>query len=368
MSHEIRTPLNAILGFSEVVKNEVLSIEIQKEYLNHISSSGTILLKLIGDILDISKIDEGKLELIKESYYFKESIKSAILPYKYKSNEKGLTFELEVDNEIPDLLIGDAHRLNQTIINLIGNAIKFTKKGGINVNIHKVKEQDKTVSIQFTVTDTGIGIPKEKHQTIFNTFSQADNTIVREFGGSGLGLSIVKELVSLMGSTVNIVSPVMTDSEEGGSAFSFTIDLEIDPEKRTVAGNNKFVITQVLPISVLVVEDNLVNQRLAKAVLKKMVLNIDFAGNSVEAIEKFKTNNYSIVFMDVQMPVMDGYEATRFIRRELKSEVPILGLTANVFKEDIENCFKSGMDGYLGKPYTERQMYDIIHNWVVKKK
>lgn len=370
MSHEIRTPLNAILGFTSILKKEDTTQETREEYLNHISSSGTLLLKLIGDILDLSKIEEGKLELTTETFFFKEVILSGIMPYKFKVNEKGLDFELTFDNNVPHYVKGDAHRIQQIIVNLIGNALKFTSEGKIGIAVTNLS-QDKwgeEALIRVSVCDTGIGIPPEKQATIFETFTQADTSIQREFGGSGLGLSIVKQLVALMKGEIGIISPNGNTGKGGlGSTFWFTLPLQIDKNyvKPTPILEREENPEKNLPswLKVLVVEDNMVNQRLAKVVLKNLGIVPEFANNGKEAIEKTLQEHYNIILMDVQMPVMDGYEATAHLRKKMHLEIPIIGLTANVFKDDIENCLRSGMNDYLGKPYSEEQLFEMISKW-----
>jgi PAS domain S-box-containing protein len=372
MSHEIRTPLNAIIGFADVLAKQEITKKQKDEYLGYINSSGNLLLKLIGDVLDISKIEEGKLELLLESFSFKEVISSSILPYKFPANERGLDFALEFSEDIPDYLIGDSNRIKQVIINLIGNALKFTKEGKITVDISTAipKNERDEVRIRIAVSDTGMGISQEQHKTVFESFTQADNSIVRKFGGTGLGLAIVKQLVSMMGGEIQVISPIDPKPKIGGNGttFWFSIPMKVDttrvkPSSITQDGEKKF--NNLDSIKLLVVEDNLLNQRLAKLILTNIGCLVHFANNGKEAVDILESGNeFSIIFMDVQMPVMDGYEATRKIRNELGLKLPIIGLTANVFKEDIDNCLSSGMNDYLSKPYNENQMYDIIKKWL----
>ncbi|HEX8549603.1 MAG TPA: CHASE3 domain-containing protein [Cytophagaceae bacterium] len=364
MSHEIRTPINAIIGFSNVLAKHDLKTE-EKQYLANIISSGQLLLKLIGDILDISKIEEGKIHIENESFHLKEVISSSILPYKYTANEKGLSFNLVFDENLPPYVFGDSARIKQVIINLIGNALKFTSRGGISVQIMAGSEQAQSgeCSVKFSVSDTGTGIPKEKQEQIFESFTQADNSTAREFGGSGLGLSIVKELVALMGGQIKIQSPV---NEKGvrGSTFYFTLTMKVNEVVREPLSKDKIEIIPFSPgLRVLVAEDNIFNQKLAEIYLKGFGVEVDFANNGQEAINLLQAGKYSMIFMDVQMPVMDGLTATKEIRKNIDSAIPIIGLTANIFKQDIDNCRSGGMDGHLGKPYDEIQLYSTIKKW-----
>ena len=371
MSHEIRTPLNAIIGFADVLAKQEMSKQQKVEYLGYINNSGNLLLRLIGDILDISKIEEGKLELVHESFPFKEVISSAILPYKFSANEKGLEFALRFSENIPNYLIGDPSRIKQVIINLIGNALKFTKEGKITIDVTNMtsNETAEEIKIRFAISDTGIGISTEQHANVFESFTQADNSIIRKFGGTGLGLSIVRQLVTMMGGEIHIISPSNSNAHLGGPGSTFWFSLPYKVDKVRVAPSDivqdeEKRFSREDRIRVLVVEDNQLNQRLAKIILSNIGCDAMFSDNGQEALDILQRENFSIVFMDVQMPIMDGYEATRKIRKELQLTLPVIGLSANVFKEDIENCLASGMNDYLSKPYNENQMYDIIKKWL----
>lgn len=368
MSHEIRTPLNAILGFAEVLKKEEQSTN-SLEYLNYITSSGHILLKLIGDVLDLTKIEEGKLELQEETFHLTEVLKSNLYPYQFRAQEKGLKFNIEFDENLPDYAVGDAGKISQIIINLIGNALKFTEQGEIKVWISAEKPSGNgaNTKLRVEVTDTGIGIPKEKQDQVFNSFTQADASINRKFGGSGLGLSIVKELVEHMRGEIGVISPVRTQHGEVGSCFWFSIPLTIavplQPLDTSPVNLNK-EINYDGQVHVLLVDDNHLNQRLASIMLKNMGCQVSVASNGQEAINLVKNNTYHLIFMDIQMPLLNGYEATKWLRNEMKITVPIIGLSANVYKEEIEQCYEAGMNDYLSKPYTERGVREKIHKWL----
>ena len=371
MSHEIRTPLNAILGFARILKSADISASQSLEYLDFIESSGSLLLKLIGDILDLSKIEAGKLTIHEEQFSFKETIHESINPYKFKANENGLDFEVNICSHIPDRLISDSYRINQIVINLIGNALKFTREGKIAVGfkIAEIKPMDpELIFLEISVQDTGIGISSENQTLIFDSFTQADDSIVKEFGGSGLGLSITSQLVTLMGGSIKVESPINHNVSVGGPGAMFRVRLPLKIDKSNITEKERhinhqpsFVFTK--NINILVAEDNELNQRLASFMLKKMGCSADIANNGMEALELLKKNSYDLVLMDVQMPIMDGFTTTKIIRGELNSVIPIIGLTANVFREDIEDCLNAGMTDHLGKPYNLEQLYSVIEKW-----
>gem|GEM_PF-974447 len=375
MSHEIRTPLNAILGFSRILKSTDISTLQSHEYLNYIESSGSVLLKLIGDILDLSKIEAGKLSIQEEQFAFKETMQELINPYKFKANEMGLEFALILDPGIPNSLIGDSYRINQIIINLIGNSLKFTKEGSITISftISKNKPIDsESIILHLTVQDTGIGISSEKQAVIFESFTQADDSIVKEFGGSGLGLSITSQLICLMGGSIKVISPVKHDLPAGGpgTLFDVHLPLKIDnhhPCQKSYTTTHNSICVFQNEIKILVAEDNELNQRLAGFLLKKMGCSAEIVNNGLEAVERVRNNTYDLILMDVQMPFMDGFSATKKIRSEIDNDIPIIGLTANVFREDIEDCLNAGMSDHLGKPYNQEQLYSIIERWYSKK-
>ena len=367
MSHEIRTPLNAIIGFAQVLSKQNVEPERQREYLSHINSSGGILLRLIGDILDLSKIEEGKLLLQEGPFCFKECISNALLPYKYKANEKGLYFSLHFDEFIPKYLIGDEHRIKQVIINLVGNALKFTEKGGIIIFVsQRPANSADYVLIDIALSDTGIGVIDENKEAIFESFTQADSTIARRFGGSGLGLTIVKQLVDKMGGKIWVED---NRDAPSGSTFFMSIPLKKDClEAEPMLQVNlprEGRLNFDIPLNILVAEDNPINQDLVGIVLKNLGASFDFASNGLEAVEMFKKEKYDLVLMDVQMPVMSGLEATKNIR-QIDFCIPIIALTANVYKEDIDNCKSAGMSDHLPKPFTESQIFETVEKWVMK--
>lgn len=365
-SHEIRTPINAILGFAQLIKNNNWPEE-SEEFLDYIISSGQILLSLLGNVLDLTKIEEGKLELIEEPFEFKEVIVSSLYPYQFQAKEKGLQFQLDFETHIPQYILGDGSKIIQIIINLVGNSIKFTKSGKIKVSIscNSPIVEGQEINIKIAVSDTGIGIPKKAQNDIFHSFSQADQSISRTYGGTGLGLAIVKELVNLMGGTLGVISPgeLSEKDEKSGSTFWFTLPLRVAYPPSNVSEPEEVTYTFNEELNVLLVDDNYLNQRLVGTMLKNLDCKVSIANNGKEALKKLKKGGFDLVFMDVQMPVLDGYETTKKIRKDLNIHIPIIGLSANVYKEDIDLCYQSGMDDYLGRPYTVKNFQEKVIKW-----
>ena len=372
ISHEMRTPLNGILGFADILSNTQLSKSEQSEYLQHIKTSGNILLKLISDMLEFNKIETGKIEIKNETFLFREFIKQDIEAYAFHVKEKGLAFHLSIDSAIPEYIISDKHHLQQVLVYVLGNAIKFTEKGKVGIDIKKVKEYDDSALLKFSVYDTGIGITSDNHEKVFESFSQANDTAGRKFGGSGLGLAIVKHLVLAMGGSIRFVSPSPFNdetTETRGTCFEILLPVDIARGNKMAIGEKVMASTieVVRKIHVLLVEDNLLNQKLASFILKKIGCHAEIASNGLEALEMIGKQNYDLILMDIQMPVMDGLQASMAIRKELRLDVPIVALTANTFQEDVENCINAGMNDHLGKPYKEEQLIQMINKWSIKK-
>ncbi len=372
MSHEIRTPLNGILGFTDLLIRNKPTDENRK-YLELIRSSGDTLLRLLSDILDLNKIEQGKLTIENIRFRFAETIQQTLMPYQYRSNEKGLTFSMHFDKRIPDFIVGDPTRIKQLVINLVSNSIKFTELGGISVLFEVEEDQIKTGSdfyIRGMVSDTGIGVPDDKQKLIFDTFTQADGSFTRKYGGSGLGLSIVKQLCRLMHGDIRLISPAIekpVDSETPGATFVFRFkveaasDSEIDEKQTGEIGDNPFQFRSKYRL--LLVEDNQINQLLASTILENFGFEVITADDGLQGLEKIKVEDFDLVLMDVQMPVMDGYESTAAMRA-LGISIPIIGLTANVYKEDIDKCIEAGMNAHLGKPFTEADLYGELKKWL----
>ncbi|MES2780325.1 MAG: ATP-binding protein, partial [Bacteroidota bacterium] len=361
MSHEIRTPMNAIIGFTKVVLKTDLSSK-QREYLDAIKTSGDALIVLINDILDLAKVDAGKMSFEKAPFRLAASISSMVHLFETKIQEKNLEIIKEFDSAIPDVLIGDSVRLHQIILNLMSNAVKFTNKGTITIAVKLLSENDTHAKIEFAVSDTGIGILESKRDTIFENFQQASSSTSRLFGGTGLGLAIVKQLVESQGGSIQVKSEIME-----GSVFSFSLDFEKTNE---MAGQEIEFIEEesdLRNIKVLVVEDIALNQLLMKTLLDDFGFEREIAANGKIAIEKLESKSYDIILMDLQMPEMNGFEATEYIRNKMKSTIPIIALTADVTTADLSKCMAVGMNDYIAKPVDERILYKKIVNLVKKK-
>ena len=354
MSHEMRTPMNAIIGFTKVVLKTELTSK-QKEYLNAIKISGDALVVLINDILDLAKVDAGKMTFEKIPFKMKSSILSMLHLFETKIQEKNLKLITEYDSKIPDVLVGDPLRLHQIILNLVSNAVKFTLDGKIKVSVQLLHEEDDSVIIQFAVTDTGIGIPEEKIGKIFENFQQASSGTSRLYGGTGLGLSIVKQLVEPQGGSLCVKSNV-----NEGSTFSFTLSFQKTSADVELENELLETDTKISNIKVLVVEDIPLNQLLMKTLLDDFGFYRDIADNGKIAIEKLKENDYDIILMDLQMPEMNGFEATEYIRKTMNSKIPIIALTADVTTVDLAKCRAVGMNDYLAKPVNESLLYSKI--------
>lgn len=362
MSHEIRTPMNAIIGFTKVILRTDLT-EKQKEYLNAIKTSGDALIVLINDILDLAKVDAGKMTFEKTPFKMKSSIAAMLHLFENKIQEKNLKLVTDYDCKIPDVLVGDAIRLHQIILNLVSNAIKFTFKGKITVSVDLLHEDDDKVILKFAVTDTGIGISEEKIGTIFENFQQATSETSRFYGGTGLGLAIVKQLIEPQGGTIRVKSIV-----HEGSTFSFTLPFQKTNVVVELENELAEIDSEMKNIKVLVVEDIALNQLLMKTLLDDFGFERDIAENGKIAIEKLQENDYDIILMDLQMPEMNGFEATKYIRNTMHSTIPIIALTADVTTVDGDKCKAVGMNDYIAKPVDERVLYNKIIGTLKKSK
>ena len=360
MSHEIRTPMNAIIGFTKVVLKTDLTAK-QKEYLSAIKMSGDTLIVLINDILDLAKVDAGKMLFEQIPFKVAASLSSMLHLFETKIQEKNLLLVKEYDKKIPEVLVGDPVRLHQIILNLMSNAVKFTAKGSITVSVDKIKEDELTSTIKFTVADTGIGIPQNKIDSIFENFQQASSGTSRLFGGTGLGLAIVKQLVEAQDGTITVKS-----IEGEGASFSFILKFNKTKEEAEVTTELLVTDPGIKNLKVLVVEDMALNQLLMKTLLDDFGFEREIAGNGIIAIEKLETNSYDIILMDLQMPEMNGFEATEYIRNVMKSDIPIIALTADVTTVDLAKCKLVGMNDYLAKPVDERLLYSKIIGLVKK--
>ena len=360
MSHEIRTPMNAIIGFTKVLLKTDLSAK-QKEYLTAIKMSGDALIVLINDILDLAKVDAGKMIFEQTPFKMALSISAMLHLFEAKVQEKNLELIIEYDKKIPTVLVGDPVRLHQIILNLVSNAVKFTSKGTITVNVNLLSEDEKKATIEFAVSDTGIGISGDKIAKIFENFQQATSGTARLYGGTGLGLAIVKQLVEPQGGSIRVKSKI-----NEGSTFSFILSFQKTDAKAEESAEVEELDTEIKNIKVLVVEDIPLNQLLMKTLLDDYGFDRDIAANGKIAIEKLQSKSFDIILMDLQMPEMNGFEATEYIRTKLNSKIPIIALTADVTTVDLAKCKAVGMNDYIAKPVDERLLYTKIIGLVKK--
>jgi len=362
MSHEIRTPMNAVLGMTNILLQKSPRQD-QLKYLESIRHSSEALLVILNDILDISKIEAGRMELENTDFSVSDILDQVATTLRFRSEEKGLEFQADCDPAIPPVLIGDPVRLQQILLNLTGNAVKFTEKGSVHLSTRLLGKTGNTCRLHFEVRDTGIGMTAEQVAAVFERFRQASGDTTRRYGGTGLGLSISKQLVELFGGGIKVQS---TPGE--GSVFGFDIDLETSANqairpKQAVVSTAQVELLKGLRI--LLAEDNHYNRIVAVETLELMLLDVRVSTveNGQEAVQKVEENNYDLVLMDVAMPIMDGLEATRLIRAlpAPKNAIPIIAFTASVIQSEIQKCEAAGMNGYVPKPFKNSELMSALH-------
>ncbi|MBL3656632.1 ATP-binding protein [Fulvivirga sediminis] len=358
MSHEIRTPLNSIIGFTEQLDGTNLNSQ-QQNYLKSIKHSGGHLLRLINDVLDYAKLESGKLSMEQIGFKVRESIKNVVDSFKTQLSKKGLNVNFHVDADIPQVFIGDPVRFEQILINLLSNAIKFTDVGSIDIDMKLHKIEDKDCYIKLSVTDSGIGIPEEKLNSIFKDFSQVDSSVTRKYGGTGLGLSIVKKIVKILGGNISL-------SSKEGEGTTFLLDLRYDIGSEADLSELKKATIDYSKLKghkIMVVDDQEYNLELIKVIFDKWGIVGTLISSGQEAIEDFKANQYDLIFMDMHMPELSGIETAKAIRElENDTRTPIIALTAATSQEESDKCLEAGMDDCLLKPFTQKELFETISN------
>ena len=363
MSHEIRTPLNAILGFSQLLQSAPLE-GLHLEYMVNLRQAGESLLRILNDVLDYSKMEAGRLELVHESFDLKDLLSAVTQLFSYQLLEKNLSLRVRVDDAVPTHLLGDALRLRQILINLVGNAFKFTERGAIEITVECPHRNDKSLTLKFSVIDSGIGMNEQQVSRLFNSFAQADSSITRRFGGTGLGLSICRQLVGLMGGAISV------ESVPGvGSSFSFTVNLS-ESQSRLGAEQPGGVpvpdeLAPLRGLRVLLVEDNSVNVIVAQAFLGGLGMQVTIAVDGLQAVERALSAAFDVILMDLQLPGIDGLEAAQRIRSQLGAAAPpIIALSAADIKSDLGACLAAGMVDHVSKPIMRDQLIRVLLKWV----
>ncbi len=365
MSHEIRTPMNGVVGMLNLLTTTTLSEE-QREFVDGIKESSRNMIRIINDILDFTKIESGKLIFEETEFVLKNLVNSVVFNLKAGADERGIQLISNIDSQIPDVLIADPVRLNQILLNLGDNALKFTEKGSITINVIQKAMSPDTVTLEFSVADTGIGIPQAKLNTIFESFTQAQSDTTRKYGGTGLGLTIAKQLIEQQGGFIKV-----TSLEGQGTTFTFTFHFKLNKaaiitEKAKVTPSN--TITSFEGYDILLVEDNIMNQRVAKYTIEKWGAKLTVADSGAKALELLRENKYDLILMDIQMPDMNGIQTTDKIRNELHCKTPIMAMTASVMQGEKDNCIKVGMSDYISKPFNPFELNQKMNDLIPKRR